>query len=175
MVWNLFPFKSYFNFWESQKFQGIKCGPLRGESPVWFDVSPKHSAQDMMHEWACCPDKAANHQFPTAVAFWIIQIVSTEDCSSFMQNLMQIRYSTCSVILNVMATQYTCSLSGIYLPHSLVQWSHHCSHIHIPVHFPWLTGYIDVTQTVLVILTMARLFIDRPWYLLCSRAIEMVK
>ena len=32
----------------------------------------------------------------------------------------------------------------------------------IPVHSPWPPGYIDVTQTVLIILTMAGLFPDRP-------------
>ena len=31
-------------------------------------------------------------------------------------NLMQICCSTCSVILNATATQYTCSLNGIYHP-----------------------------------------------------------
>ena len=36
----------------------------------------------------------------------------------------------------------------------------------IPIHFPWLPGYIDVSQTVLVILTMAGLFSDRPRILL---------
>ena len=48
----------------------------------------------------------------------------------------------------------------------LVQWSHHCSGMCIPVHSPWLPGYIDVEQTVLFILTMAGLFLDRPWYTL---------
>ena len=32
----------------------------------------------------------------------------------------------------------------------------------IPVHSPWLSGYIDVAQTVLIILTVAGLFRDRP-------------
>ena len=32
----------------------------------------------------------------------------------------------------------------------------------IPVHSPWLPGYIDVvTKTILIILTMAGLFLDR--------------
>ena len=31
----------------------------------------------------------------------------------------------------------------------------------IPVHSPWLPGYTDIMQTVLVILTMAGLFPDR--------------
>ena len=80
---------------------------------------------------------------------------------------MQVCCSTHSVILNVMATQYTCSLNGIYCPHWVVQWSHHCSHLHILVHSPWLPGYIDVAQTVLLILTMAALFPDRPHMHLC--------
>ena len=32
----------------------------------------------------------------------------------------------------------------------------------IAVHSPWLLGYTDVVQTVLIILTMAALFPDRP-------------
>ena len=40
-------------------------------------------------------------------------------------------------------------------PHWRVQWSCHCSHMCIPVHSPWLPGFI-------VILTMAGLFPDRP-------------
>ena len=115
-----------------------------------------------MHEWAHCHGEAASHQLPRASAFWIIQIVSVEECSSLTHNLMQIHSSTHSIILNALDTQYTCSLNGTYSPHWLVQWHHHCSQMHIPVHSPWLPGYIDVTQTVLVILTMAGLLPDRP-------------
>ena len=90
------------------------------------------------------------------------QIVSAEESSNLMQNLMQIRCSTPPVILNVKATQYTCSLNGVYHPHWLAQWSCHCSHMHIPVHSPWLPGYIGVLWTVLIILTVAGLFLDSP-------------
>ena len=83
---------------------------------------------------------------------------------NLMQNLMQICPCTQSVILNVMATQYTCSLSGVYCPHWLVQWSRLCSCMCIPVHSPGLPAYISDTQTVFIILTMARLFLDRPLY-----------
>ena len=133
------------------------------ESPGWFDVSPKNSAQDLMHERACCCDEAANYQLPVAAAFWIIPIFSAEEYLSLTQNLMQIHCSTHSVILNLAATQYTCSLNGVYHPHWLVQWSHHCSHMHIPVHCPWLPANIDVTQTVLIVLTIVGLFLDRPY------------
>ena len=42
----------------------------------------------MMREWARSHDEAANHHLPIAVAFWIIQIVSVEECLSLMQNKM---------------------------------------------------------------------------------------
>ena len=86
------------------------------ESPGWFEVSSKTSAWDVIHEQVCCWDEAANHQLPTAAIFWIIQIASTEECSSLTQNVMQIRCSACSVILNVTATQYSFSLNSVYHP-----------------------------------------------------------
>ena len=70
-----------------------------------------------------------------------------------------------SVILNVMATQYTCSLNSMYHPHGLAQCRHRCSCMHTPVHSAWLPGYIDVVQTILAILTMAGVFPDRIYIL----------
>ena len=122
----------------------------------------KNSAQDVMHEWACCWDEAANHHLPIVGGFWIIQIVSMEECSSLTQNSMKNFCSTHTVILNVTATQYTFSLKSVYSSHWLVQWSHHCSSMHIPVHSLWLPGYINIRQTVLIILTMAGTFPYRP-------------
>ena len=117
----------------------------------------------MRREWAGTHDEAANHQLPIAAAFWIIQIVFTKECSSLMQNLMQICCSICSVILNALATLYTYSFNNVYCSHWLVQWSLPCSPMHIPVHSLWLPGYIDVVQTILIILTMAGPFLDRPY------------
>ena len=68
-----------------------------------------------------------------------------------------------------MATQYTCSLNSVYCPLWLVQWSCHCSHMHIPVRSPWLPGHINVMQTILVILVMAGLFPDRPCVPSCCK------
>ena len=51
--------------------------------------------------------------------------------------------------------------TSIYCPHWLVQRNHHCSRTRIPVHSPWLPGYTDVIQNILIILTMAGLFPDR--------------
>ena len=119
MVWNLFPFKGDFSLGKSQKSQGTNSG-LQGGWVTWVIwCFTKNSAWDMMHEQLICSDEAANHQLPTAVAFWIIQIVSMAECPSSMQNLMQICCSTHSVILHALATQYT--LRTIHTVHS-TQW-----------------------------------------------------
>ena len=115
----------------------------------------------MWYEWVCFCDEAANHQLPIAATFWIIWIASMDEYSNLVQNLMQIHCSTHSVIWNATAKQYTCPLNNVYCPHWLVQWSHQCSHMCIPVHFPWLPGYIDVAQTIFIMLTTAGLFSDR--------------
>ena len=79
---------------KARSCRGPNLGYSGAESPGWFDVSPKNSAWDVMHEWVCCHDEAANHHLPIAAAFWIIQIVSAEECSSLAQNVMQIHCST---------------------------------------------------------------------------------
>ena len=99
----------------SHRMPNLGCSGA--ESPGWFDVSPKISAWDVMHEQAHCCDEAANQWLPIAAAFWIVWIIPTKECSSLAQNLMQVCCSTHSVILNVTTTQYTCSLKGIYCPH----------------------------------------------------------
>ena len=81
---------------KARNHRAPNLGCSGAESPGWFDVLPK-TAQDMMHERARCCDEAANHQLPTAAAFWIIQFVSSEERSSSMQHLIQICWSTCSV------------------------------------------------------------------------------
>ena len=91
-IWNLFPFKGDFNFGKRQKPRIWNLCCSGSESPQWFDVLPKISARDVMHEQAWCHE-AANHQLSIAVAFWIILIVSAEECSSLTQNLMQTSFS----------------------------------------------------------------------------------
>ena len=88
-IWNLFAFKGDFNFEKSQKLQGTKS--VEGLS---------HLADLMLHQKTlhCC-DEASSHQLPIAATFWMIQIISAEECSSVMQ-MMHIHYYTCSIILN---------------------------------------------------------------------------
>ena len=117
-----------------------------------------------MYEQAHCHDEAANHQLPFAVAFWIIRIVSIKECSSLMQksDADSLPYLPSHFECDI-ATQYTCSLDSVYCPHWRAQWSHHCSCMCIAVHSPWLPGYINVAQAILIILTMTRHFSDRPY------------
>ena len=167
MVWILFFFKGDFSFGKSLKSQDTKSG-LQSGWVTW--VSQRYVTKlCMRHDpWAA------------ALLWWSCQPPVAHGCillnhlNSFCGGMFKLNEkfdaiccSTHSVILNVMATQYTGSLSGVYGPHWLVHWSHHCSHMHIPVHSPWLPGYIDVAQTIIVILTMAGLFPDRP-HMFCS-------
>ena len=87
-VWNLFAFEGDFSFGKARSCRAPKTGCSGAESHGWFDVSPKNSAPDVMHEQAHYGDEAANHQLPIAAAFWITQIVSAEECLSLMQNLI---------------------------------------------------------------------------------------
>ena len=115
MVWNLFPFKGGFSFGKARSSRAPNLGCRGTESPGWFDVSPKTSGD--MYKRERCNGEDVSYQLPIVVVFWIIQIASTEECSSLTQNLMQIQCSTRSVILNTMATQYACSLNSIYHAH----------------------------------------------------------
>ena len=79
---------------KARSSRASNLGCWGAESPEWFDILPKNSAQDLMGEWVHCCDEDANHQLSIAMAFWIIQIVSAEECSSLMQNMVQICCST---------------------------------------------------------------------------------
>ena len=106
--------------------------------------------------WSC--------RSPAAHSWGLLNHANSFHRGAFWLNakFMQTYCPTHSVILNVTATQYTCSLNSVYHPHWLVEWSHHCSGMHILVYSTWLPGYIDVMQTILIILTMAELFLDKP-------------
>ena len=130
---------------KARSHRAPNLGYREAESPGWFDVLPEKLCTRCDAWAACCGDEADNYLLPVAVASCMIWVVSMEGCSRLTQNLMQIHCSIHSVILNVTATQYTCSLNDVYQPHWLVQWSYHCSHMRIPVHFPCLPGYNHVT------------------------------
>ena len=161
MVWSLFPFKDDFSVGKSQKSQGTKSGLYRqshlGDLMFLQKLCMRSDAWAGTLLWWSC-------QSPGAHSYGLLNHPNSFHRGMFNLNAKfhpdSLLYLL--VLLNVMATQDTCSLNGIYRPHWLVQWSRHRSHTHSPVHSPWLPGYINVTETILVILTMTGLFPDRP-------------
>ena len=162
-VWNLFPFKGDFSFGKSQKSQGAKYG-LYGGWVTWMIWCFLKNLFTRCDAWASVLLSWWSWQSPVAHSCSLLNHLESfwGEMFKLNANLKQIHCSTDSFILNVMATQYTCSLNGIYHPHWLLQWSHHCSCRFIPVHYPWLPGYINITQTILIKLTMAGLLLDTP-------------
>ena len=162
MARNLFLFKGDFSFGKSQSHWVPNLGCRGADSPGWLDVLPKkiytrHDAWAGTLSWWSCQSPVA-HSFgllnhPNSFCRGMFKLNAKFDANSLLY---------LPVILNAAATQYTCSFNGVYYPHWLVQWSCHCSCMHIPVHSPWLPGYINVAQTILVISTMAGLLPDRP-------------
>ena len=137
-VWYLFPFKGDSSFGKVTSHRVPNLGYSGAESPRWFAVSPKNVMHEQVHSCGLLyhPDSFCGGMFKLNAKY---------DADSLLSSL---------IILNVMVTQYTCSLRGVYHPHWLVQRSHHCSCTYIPFHSPRLPGYINVVQTVLIILTM---------------------
>ena len=109
----------------------------------------------MIHEWAHCCDEAANHQLAIAVAFGIMPP------NRFCGGMFKLNAKSDAYSLLCLLSHFECDGHTV---HMLTQWchcpplpgkmSHHCSHMYIPVHSPWLPSYIDVMQTIIVMLTM---------------------
>ena len=155
-------FQRSFKFWEKPEVTRHQNWAVSGaESPGWFDVLPKpctrHDAWVGMLLWWSCQSPVAhscgllNH--PNSFHRGMFKLNAKFDAVSLLYLLSHFECK---------ATQYTCSLNGIYCFHWLIQWSHHCSCMCIPAHPPWMPGYIDVMKTILIILTMAGLFPDKP-------------
>ena len=154
MVWNLFPLEVILVLGKTRGCRVPNLGCMG-----WFDVLPKSCMRcdvwmDILSWWSCQSPVAHSCGLlnrPNSLHGGMFKLNTKFDADSLL-----IHYSI--VILNATATQYTCSLSGVHHPHWLVQGSHHCSCMGIPVHSPWLPGYINALQTILVIVTMAGFF-----------------
>ena len=142
---------------KARSVRAPNLGCRGAESPEWFDFAKKNCMRrdtwvDALSWWSC--------QSPVAHSCSLLNHL-VEECPSLMQNLMHIHYSTLS--FSIWRPHSTCAHSTVSIqpPHWLAEQSRHCSHMHIPVYCPWLSGYINVMQTVLIILAMAGLFPDR--------------
>ena len=143
---------SYFpeSYWWSEIFSSSKvilvlgkvrnCGmpnlSCKGTvSPGWFDVLPK-IAWDIMCEWVCCCDEAANHQLPIAAGL-------PNHLDSFCGGLFKLNAKFDADSLLRFLGHFECyghtvhMLTQQRLPPPLTStWSHHCSRRCIPVHSP---------------------------------------
>ena len=117
-----------------------------------------------MHERACCQNEAANHQLSIAAAFWIIQ--------SFHGGPFELNAKSDANALLYSFSHFECNGHTVQTltqqhppPHWLIQWSCHCSRMGIPIHSQ-LPCCTDVAKTLLIILTTAGIFSDRPHILI---------
>ena len=96
-----------------------------------------------MHDQACCYDEAVNHQLANSFSLLKHSNTSFRGMLNLRQNLTQIHCSTHSVILNLTATQCTCSLNGVYQPpltstEKLSSFTHmHSSPISLAIRLHW--------------------------------------
>ena len=154
MVWNLFPFKGDFNFGKIQKSQGAKLGCSRAES-----LGDLIFHQKSLHKRWCMRGYVVMMKLPIAMTFSMIPRVSAEECSSLMQNVMQIHCSPYSVILN--RWPHSTHLTQQCLPPPLTSTVTLSLFTH--VHSSPLSlaaSFTDVAQTVLVLLTMSGFSLD---------------
>ena len=122
-----------------------------------------------MPEQVRCCDEAANHQLP--YRFGLLN-----HPNSFCRGMFQLKATFDADSLLYLLSPFECDghtvhmLTQCHLPppmSSTVKSS--LFTMRIPVHSPWLPGYNDVAQTILIILTMAGLFPDRPRIFLVRR------
>ena len=120
-------------------FNIVRCSACCRPSRTWITFNRFSTTFEAFvpHLYLCCthciaPESLLNHR--NRFCGGMFKLHTKCDADSLFYSL----------ILNVMTTQYTCSLSSVYHPHWPVQWGHHFSCMCIPVHSPWLPGYIYV-------------------------------
>ena len=161
MIWNLFPFEGDFSLGEKPEVTGCQTWAVEGLSHLGVLMLHKKLCRrcdawaGMLWWWSCQSPVAhscglLNHS--TSFCGGILKLTTKCDADSLCYSLSYFEYDSHTVHM----------LTQRLPPRWLVQWSHHCSHMRIPVYFPWLWGYIRVMKTVLITLTMAGIFPDRP-------------
>ena len=155
MVWNLFPFKGDFSFGKTRSHRVPYLGWVTWV--IWCFTKKLHETWCMSRcivvmkmQIASCPSLHWNHPH------------------SFCRGMFKLNRKLDADVLLYLLSHFECD------GHTVHMFTEQClllpltstvklsfSHIHIPVHSPWLPGYIDVVQTVFYILTMAGLFMEQ--------------
>ena len=143
----------------SHRAPNLRCSGA--ESHRWFGVLPKNCMR--------CEASVGT------LSWWSCQSLAAHSCgllnhlNSFCGEMFKLNTKFDADLLLYMLSHFECNSHTVHtltqwcLPPPLTStWNCHCSHRHMPVHSPWLPGYTDVTQTTLIILTMAGLCPDRP-------------
>ena len=144
---------------KSRSCKSPNLGCAGAKSPGWFDVSPKSSAYDVMHEW---------------VHWWSCQSPVAHSCS-LLNHLNSLHRGMLK--FNAVFDAYSLFYSQLFW-----MWWPHATHAHSVASTAPLTSTVksslfthvhssplclaarlhDAVQTVLIILTMVGLFPDRP-------------
>ena len=135
MIRHFFPLRDDFSLGKSQKSQGAKSG-LWGSWVTWViwcfakKLCMRRDARAGTLSWWSC-------QSPVAHSCGLVNHPNSFHGGMFKLNAkFDADLLLYSVILNVTATQYTCSPNSVYLPHWLARQCRHCSPVSTPVHSP---------------------------------------
>ena len=152
MFWNLL-FSKVICFGKSQKSQ---CSTVRGtESPKWFEILPKNSAQDMLHERAHYHDEAHSRSL-------------LNHLNSFCRGMCKLNAKSDADSLLYWLSHFECNGHTVHMftKQSLLHPLTSTAKMSLFTHdhsspLSWLPDNIDVTQTIIVILKRTGLFSDR--------------
>ena len=141
----------WFYFWEKPEVAGCQIWAVRGLS----HLGDLMFHQKTLHEMQCVSGRGWSCQSPVAHSCSLLNHPNSFCRATFR---LHAKFDADSLLYSLSHFErdgytYTYLLTSVYCPLWLVQWSHHCSSP-----FPL---YIDVEQTILLILTMAGLFLDR--------------
>ena len=140
-------FQRWFWFWEKSEVSGHQILSVEGLSLTWviwcFGKKLCRTCEawaDSLLWWSCqSPVVYRCDLLNHANRFWsgMFKLNANFDADSLFYLLSHFECGSHTV--------HVFSQLGLpFPPPQLVQWSHHCSHMHIAFHSPWLPGYIDV-------------------------------
>ena len=107
------PFQRWLVLGKVGSHRAPNLGCRRAESPGWFDVSPKNSASDMMHEWA------------GALSWWSCQSPVAHSCgllnhtNNFCGGILRLKAKFEAEILLYSLTHFKCNGHTVQMLNSM--------------------------------------------------------
>ena len=144
---------------KARSYRAPNLGCRGAESPELFDISREKLCTSCdtwtvaLSRWSC--------QSPVAYSCSLLNHLN-----SFCGGMFKLNAKWDADSLLYLLSHFECNSHTVHMltqQHLLPPLtSRYCSCMHIPIHSPWLPGYINVVQTVLAMSTIAGLFMDRP-------------